>query len=121
MEDSGVIGMNKDNNLRLSDSSSLWLSFLRGLAAQAVVVRHGLSYFGITSKLHVIQNSAVVAFFLLRGVVIPYSTFGKMSANRDPLPPHLVLIVENLDVEGETSHVLSLLLVRHLRFHYALS
>ena len=70
--------MSKDRVFRLSDSSSLLLNFLRGLAAQAVVIGHGISYFGVSDKLDNIQNSAVVIFFVLSGIVIPYSTFNKM-------------------------------------------
>jgi len=70
--------VSKDRVFRLSDSSSLLLNFLRGLAAQAVVIGHGISYFGVSDKLDNIQNSAVVIFFVLSGIVIPYSTFNKM-------------------------------------------
>jgi len=71
--------VSKDKVFRLSDSSSLLLNFLRGLAAQAVVIGHGISYFGVSDKLPNIQNSAVVIFFILSGIVIPYSTFNKLA------------------------------------------
>jgi peptidoglycan/LPS O-acetylase OafA/YrhL len=69
--------LKNSGDFKLSSSCSLFLNLLRGLAAQAVVVGHGLSYFGITNDLPYIQNSAVVIFFILSGIVIAYSTFRK--------------------------------------------
>ena len=68
---------NNTVEFKLTKSGSLMLDLLRGIAAQAVVIGHGLSFFGITNKFDIIQNSAVVIFFILSGIVIPCSTFGK--------------------------------------------
>lgn len=61
----------------LTQSSSLIIHLSRGMAAQLVVVGHGLSFFGITQDYWFIQNSAVAVFFVLSGFVIPYSALGK--------------------------------------------
>jgi peptidoglycan/LPS O-acetylase OafA/YrhL len=71
------------HEFKLSRSSSLLLDLLRGLSAQAVVIGHGLSFFGVTDRLPFVQNSAVVAFFILSGIVIPYSAWGKKCRNED--------------------------------------
>lgn len=66
---------------RLSRPASLFLDFVRMAAAQAVVLGHSLSYFwrdDIASP----QNAAVAIFFVLSGIVVPYSTFNK--AEKDP-------------------------------------
>ncbi|HSB01651.1 MAG TPA: acyltransferase family protein, partial [Anaerolineales bacterium] len=75
------------HEFRLSRSSSLLLDLLRGISAQVVVVGHGLSIFGITNQLPFMQNSAVLVFFILSGIVIPYSTFGKKAKNSNFLFP----------------------------------
>ncbi len=67
---------------RLSDNSSIALDFIRAVAAQMVVVGHGISFFGIAKVLHEpsfpwIQNIAVLIFFILSGLLITYSTFRK--------------------------------------------
>ena len=66
--------MNNADKFQLS--SSFLLHLIRGGAAQAVLVGHGLAIFGIKSMPY-LQNSAVVVFFILSGFVIPYSSFIK--------------------------------------------
>ncbi|MEM6162035.1 acyltransferase [Erwinia sp. P6884] len=65
--------------MKLSKRESLGLDFIRALASLAVVIGHGISYFGIFKFLHQpnipwMQNIAVVVFFILSGFVITYST-----------------------------------------------
>jgi peptidoglycan/LPS O-acetylase OafA/YrhL len=67
-------------DFRLSKPSSLLLDLVRGTAAQAVVVGHALSFFGV-AQIPYLQNSAVAVFFLLSGIVIPYSTFRKVEGD----------------------------------------
>ena len=66
----------------LSKNSSLMLDVVRALASQAVVVGHGISFFGIWPALQppdfpYIQNLAVVIFFVLSGFLITYATLRK--------------------------------------------
>lgn len=68
-------------DFRLSKPSSLLLDLVRGTAAQAVVLGHALSFFSV-AQIPYLQNSAVAVFFLLSGIVIPYSTFRKV--DEDP-------------------------------------
>lgn len=65
---------------RLNDSQSFLLDLLRVIAVQLVVIGHGLSYFKITNAPY-IQNTAVVLFFILSGIVISYSVFLKIEKN----------------------------------------
>jgi peptidoglycan/LPS O-acetylase OafA/YrhL len=66
----------------LSRNSSLMLDLMRALASQAVVVGHGISFFGIwpavqPPRFPYIQNVAVVVFFVLSGFLITYATLRK--------------------------------------------
>lgn len=75
-----------DFHMILSKSESTSLDLIRVLASQAVVLGHGLSFFGVFSFLHEpnfpwIQNIAVVIFFILSGFVIAYSTV--LKSNKD--------------------------------------
>ena len=56
---------------------SISLDMLRVFAVQLVLIGHALSYFGLIQLNGVIQNTAVVLFFILSGTVISYSTFYK--------------------------------------------
>jgi peptidoglycan/LPS O-acetylase OafA/YrhL len=67
---------------KLSENSSLALDLLRAGASQAVVIGHGISFFGILPALQpphfpYIQNLAVVVFFVLSGFLITYATLRK--------------------------------------------
>ncbi len=62
---------------RMNYTQSLSLDALRIFAVQLVLVGHALSYFNIF-QFDAIQNSAVVLFFILSGIVISYSLFHKM-------------------------------------------
>lgn len=78
--------MNNDN-FKLSENTSLGLDLLRAIAAQMVVIGHGISFMGIAMWLHPpnfpwMQNVAVVIFFLLSGLVIAYSTFRKLKSKQ---------------------------------------
>lgn len=66
----------KSNLPPLTEASSLGLDLVRALAAQLVVVGHGLVFFGI-ADIPWLQNSAVLVFFLLSGFIITYSTLRK--------------------------------------------
>lgn len=68
-------------DFRLSKPSSLLLDLVRASAAQAVVIGHGISSFEV-AQLPFLQNSAVAVFFVMSGIVIPYSTFTKV--DKDP-------------------------------------
>lgn len=64
-----------------SESSSL-LDFVRGGAAQLVVVGHGISFTGVAPYLKQpnfpwVRNIAVLVFFILSGFLITYSLLGK--------------------------------------------
>ncbi|MBC6994124.1 acyltransferase [Neolewinella lacunae] len=68
---------------KLSAGGSLWLDLLRGLSAQAVVIGHGLFFCGLMNLetdpgIFVVQNFAVLLFFILSGFLITYSTAGKL-------------------------------------------
>ena len=74
--------MNNDN-FKISENTSLGLDLLRAIAAQMVVIGHGIGFMGIAMWLYPpnfpwVQNVAVVIFFLLSGLVITYSTFRKL-------------------------------------------
>lgn len=69
---------------KLSEHGSLALDLVRASASQAVVIGHGISYFGIAPWLQppafpYIQNLAVVIFFVLSGLLITYATLRKPS------------------------------------------
>lgn len=75
------------NQYRLSEGSSVILDLIRGLSAQAVLIGHGISIFGIANFLHEpnfpwIQNMAVVIFFILSGFLISYSTLEKLKSDK---------------------------------------
>ena len=65
---------------RMNYAQSLSLDILRIFAVQLVVVGHALPYFNIV-RVDYIQNSAVVLFFILSGIVISYSLFLKIENN----------------------------------------
>ena len=69
--------LNEKERFRFSHSGSLALHLIRGVTAQAVVFGHALSFFEITQKYSLVQNSGVVVFFILSGIVIPYSALNK--------------------------------------------
>ena len=76
-----------DKGYTLSENSSLALDLLRAGASQAVVIGHGISYFGLLPSLQppgfpYIQNLAVVVFFVLSGFLITYATLRKPPAFR---------------------------------------
>lgn len=75
--------MNYTDSFQLTQSSSLLLHLIRGGAAQAVVIGHGLYYFRICDRFISLQTSAVVIFFILSGIVIPHSTFCRARKGRD--------------------------------------
>lgn len=59
---------------RLSKTASLLIDLLRGSAAQVVVVGHALSSFSV-AQVSYLPNASVAVFFVLSGIVVPYSTF----------------------------------------------
>ena len=63
--------------IKLNETQSLFLDLLRIVAVQLLVIGHALPYFNI-GRANYMQNSAVVLFFVLSGIVISYSTFWKM-------------------------------------------
>lgn len=65
---------------KMNYAQSLSLDILRIFAVQLVVIGHALPYFNI-GRANYIQNSAVVLFFILSGIVISYSLFLKMENN----------------------------------------
>jgi len=69
-------------DFRLSKAASLLIDLVRGSAAQAVVVGHALSFFSV-AQIPYLQNSGVAVFFVLSGIVVPYSTFQKRSQDPD--------------------------------------
>jgi len=76
------------SDFRLKEGSSVFLDLIRGLSAQAVVVGHGLYFYGIinfktTSDAFIIQNYAVLIFFILSGFLITYSTANKLRRRTD--------------------------------------
>lgn len=69
-------------NMKLSNRESICLDLIRAVASQAVVIGHGIGFFGILKFLHEpnfpwMQNIAVVVFFIISGFVITYSTIVK--------------------------------------------
>jgi peptidoglycan/LPS O-acetylase OafA/YrhL len=73
-----------NNNFKISENTSIGLDLIRAISAQTVLIGHGISFMGIAMWLHPpnfpwIQEVAVVIFFLLSGLVITYSTFGKLN------------------------------------------
>lgn len=77
----------RNYRVSLSENTSLCLDFIRAMAAQMVVIGHGISFMGILMWLHEppegyfpwMQNIGVVIFFLLSGLLIAYTTFNKMT------------------------------------------
>ncbi|MGW8169123.1 MAG: acyltransferase family protein [Sulfurovaceae bacterium] len=65
---------------KMNYTQSISLDLLRIFAVQLVVVGHALSYFNI-GRINYIQNSAVVLFFILSGIVITYSLLYKLNDN----------------------------------------
>lgn len=65
---------------KMNYTQSLSLDILRIFAVQLVVIGHALPYFNI-GRANYIQNSAVVLFFVLSGIVITYSLFFKVENN----------------------------------------
>ena len=68
---------------RLTAGNSLLLDLLRGLSAQAVLLGHALYFFNIHGPgadpgVFVMQNFAVLVFFVLSGFLITYSTANKL-------------------------------------------
>ncbi|MGJ0353777.1 acyltransferase family protein [Aliarcobacter cryaerophilus] len=63
--------------IKMNYIQSISLDMLRVFAVQLVLIGHALSYFGLIQLNGVIQNTAVVLFFILSGTVISYSTFYK--------------------------------------------
>ena len=64
--------------LRLNNSQSIFLDFLRLSAVQLVVLGHAINLYS-NVKIEWLQNFAVVIFFILSGLVISYSTISKMN------------------------------------------
>ena len=62
--------------IQLSKGQSAALDWLRGMAAQLVVVGHLISAAGYDQRI-VIQDTGVVVFFLLSGFLIARSALGK--------------------------------------------
>jgi len=72
--------------MKLSNRESICLDLIRAVASQAVVIGHGIGFFGILKFLHEpnfpwMQNIAVVVFFILSGFVITYSTIIKSGSS----------------------------------------
>lgn len=65
---------------KMNYTQSVSLDLLRIFAVQLVLFGHALSYFNILQADY-IQNSAVVLFFILSGIVISYSLFYKVKNN----------------------------------------
>lgn len=64
---------------KLNDAQSFFLDALRVFSVQLLVVGHALPYFNIGRENN-LQNSAVILFFVLSGIVISYSVFRKMES-----------------------------------------
>lgn len=65
----------------MNQYQSLYLDILRVLAAQLVVVGHSIAFFYSGGKYHFIQESSVLVFFILSGLVISYSVKIKQQRN----------------------------------------
>ncbi|WP_117001879.1 MULTISPECIES: acyltransferase family protein [Cysteiniphilum] len=65
--------------MKLNDTQSYYLDFLRLISAQFVVIGHGLVMFGIVpiGSHNYIQQTPVVIFFILSGFLIAYALFNK--------------------------------------------
>jgi peptidoglycan/LPS O-acetylase OafA/YrhL len=75
-------------SFRLTEGNSVFLDLIRGLSAQAVVVGHGLYFYGFASfttspDVFVMQSYAVLIFFILSGFLITYSTVNKLRRRPD--------------------------------------
>ena len=69
-------------DFRLNEFMSVSLDAIRGLSAQAVVVGHAISFFGVLPQLQppyapYMQNVGVVVFFVLSGYLISYTVWRK--------------------------------------------
>jgi len=67
--------------LKINSIQSVSLDFIRLFAAQLVVLGHTLSFFHIRDDMPYIQNSGVVIFFVLSGLIISYTVFFKSEIN----------------------------------------
>ncbi len=70
---------------KLSSQSSTVLNTIRAISAQLVVIGHGISFTGVALSLQqpnfpLIQNIAVLIFFILSGCLITYSLLSKQQA-----------------------------------------
>ncbi|ADL53714.1 acyltransferase family protein [Clostridium cellulovorans] len=68
--------------MKLSSSSSFTLNLIRVVAAELVLIGHGLNFFNVLDILKpphfpYMQNIAVILFFILSGFLISYSIFNK--------------------------------------------
>jgi len=63
--------------LKINPIQSVTLDFIRLFAAQLVVVGHLLSFLQIGGSMPYIQNTGVVIFFILSGLIISYTVFQK--------------------------------------------
>lgn len=68
---------------KLTEGNSVFLDLLRGVSAQAVVVGHALYFYNFTGpgtapSVFVVQNYAVLLFFILSGFLITYSVASKL-------------------------------------------
>lgn len=63
--------------LKINPLQSISLDLIRLLAAQMVLLGHAVSMYGISENTAYIQNSGVVLFFVLSGLIISYTVMMK--------------------------------------------
>ncbi|KOY85737.1 hypothetical protein AD998_05830 [bacterium 336/3] len=73
---------------KISDTGSTFLDSIRFIAAQMVVIGHGISFFNIFPKLQppfmpYIQNIGVMIFFVISGFLITYSSILKVESRQE--------------------------------------
>lgn len=81
-----LVALRSASEAKLSSNCQLFLHLVRGFAAQLVVIGHAGSIWGVIAFLEpphapYMQNIAVLAFFVVSGLVIPYSILQKRGPN----------------------------------------
>ncbi len=102
----------------MNQYQSLYLDILRVIAAQLVVVGHSIAFFYTTPKYHFIQETSVLVFFILSGLVISYSV--KVKLFRDKHYNFKAFLIERFSriYSGLVPSLLFILLIDLIHIYY---
>ncbi len=68
----------EDYNFRFSETASINLYLIRFISAQLITIAHGVEGIGLFQLGDYIGSQALMFFFLISGLLVSYSTFGKI-------------------------------------------